>query len=92
MKKIEGNEILIIKKVFGMTAQEKRLKSKITQERLSEMIGITDVYLRCIESGKNVPNWITWLKLCTALGVDIFEIQQKYIEPCLRVDLNISDF
>ena len=83
---------MFVKRVFAAIAHEKRLKSNITQARLSEMVGITDVYLRCIESGKNAPNWIVWLKLCTVLKVDIFEIQRKYIEPCLNVDLNFSDF
>ena len=86
----EENEILTIKQEFAAIAHEKRLKNKITQEKLSEMIGITDVYLRCIESGKNAPNWIIWLKLCTALGVDISEIQKKYIEPSLRNEFDLS--
>ena len=86
----EENEILTIKQEFAAIAHEKRLKNKITQEKLSEMIGITDVYLRCLESGKNAPNWIIWLKLCTALGVDISEIQKKYIEPSLRNEFDLS--
>ena len=94
MKKCaEENENLRIKQEFAAIAHEKRRKSKITQERLSEVVGITDVYLRCIESGKNAPNWIIWLKICTALDVDISEIQQKYIVPNLKnnsiyLDLN----
>lgn len=87
----EQNEILAMKQGFAAIAYEKRRKNKITQERLSEIIGITDVYLRCIESGKNAPNWIIWLKLCTALGVDVSEIQRKFIEPNLKHDSGISE-
>lgn len=86
----DKNQILMMKQEFAAIAHEKRLKNEITQEKLSEMIGITEVYLRCIETGKNVPNWIIWLKLCTALGVDISEIQRKYIEPNLKNKVDIS--
>lgn len=86
----EEDEIRVIKQVFAAIAHEKRKQNKITQERLSEVVGITDVYLRCIESGKNAPNWIVWLKICTALGVDISEIQQKYIVPNLKKNGTLS--
>lgn len=79
----DKNQISVIKHEFAVIAHDNRLKNQITQEKLSEIIGITPTYLRCIETGKNAPNWIIWLKLCTALGVDISEIQKKYIEPNL---------
>ncbi len=88
----EEKEILHLKKVFAAIIHEKRLKNKMTQERLSEIIGITDVYLRCIESGKNVPNWIIWLKLCTALEVDVFEIQQRFFEPYILNKTDVNSF
>lgn len=76
----DKNQIVVIKHEFAVIAHDNRLKNQITQEKLSETIGITPAYLRCIESGKNAPNWIIWLKLCTALGIDVSEIQRKYID------------
>lgn len=88
MKNIEEheNENMIMKRIFAAKAHENRKSRKITQERLSEMVGITDVYLRSIENGKNLPNWLIWLKLCTVLEIDIFELQQKYIRPFLGLE------
>lgn len=74
----DKSQVLVIKHEFAVLVHGNRLKNQITQEKLSEMIGITPAYLRCIENGKNAPNWIIWLKLCTALGVDVSEIQKKF--------------
>lgn len=83
---------LTMKRIFADIAYENRIRKNYTQEQLSEIVGITDVYLRCIENGKNAPNWIIWMKLCTALGIDVFEIQQKFIEICIENKSNLSDF
>ncbi len=80
---MDKSQILVIKHEFAVIVHDNRLKNQITQEKLSETVGITPTYLRCIENGKNAPNWIIWLKLCTALGIDVSEIQKKYIEPNL---------
>ncbi len=85
----EKDQMLMLEQKFAEKLHEMRLKKDFSQERFSEIIGITEVYLRCLENGKNIPNWITWLKICTALGVDISEIQKNYIEPSL--DLKMKD-
>ena len=76
----EVNENMELKQKFAEIAREKRLGSHITQERLAEIVEISEVYLRKIETGKAVPNWIIWLKICTALDIDLNEIQQDFIE------------
>lgn len=92
MRNQDEEEIMKLKKFFADVIHKKRRQNKITQERLSEIIGITDVYLRRIESGRNIPNWITWLKLCTVLDVDVFEIQQRFIEPYLMNNSDDNNF
>lgn len=53
----------------------------MTQEQLSELAGITDVYLRDLERGSYTATWIICLRICAALDIDIREIQTKYIAP-----------
>ena len=76
----EVNENQALKQKFATIVHEKRIKNKITQERLAEVVEISEVYLRKIETGKAVPNWIIWLKICTALKIDLVEIQQDFVE------------
>lgn len=59
---------------FGEIIRLKRKKKAMTQERLSEVVGISDAYLRDIESGRSTVGWTTWIKLCKALDIDFFNI------------------
>lgn len=70
-----------LKREFGTIIRSRRLKKQITQERLSELTGITVVYLRDLENGNYTATWIIWLKLCTVLELDIAVFQKKYIVP-----------
>ncbi|MBD5113503.1 MAG: helix-turn-helix transcriptional regulator [Ruminococcaceae bacterium] len=62
---------------FGTMLREKRMQKNLTQEKLSELAGITDVYLRDLERGSYSATWLIWLKLCTILEIDISKLQQK---------------
>lgn len=64
-----------IMKNFGALVREKRIKKNMTQETLSELVDITDVYLRDIEKGAYKPTWIIWLRICTCLGIEIEDVQ-----------------
>ncbi|MBD5129726.1 MAG: helix-turn-helix transcriptional regulator [Ruminococcaceae bacterium] len=70
-----------LKREFGTIIRTKRQKKQITQERLSELTGITVVYLRNLENGHYTATWIIWLRLCTVLELDVQGIQKKYIVP-----------
>ncbi len=70
-----------LKREFGTIIRNRRLKKQITQEQLSELTGITVVYLRDLENGNYTATWIIWLKLCTLLELDISGFQKKYIVP-----------
>lgn len=62
---------------FGTTLREKRIQKNLTQEKVSELAGITDVYLRDLERGSYSATWVIWLRLCTVLDIDISEVQRK---------------
>ncbi len=64
-----------VKKEFGKLMHLKRLKIGITQEKLSELVGISPTYCRKIEHGKYFPTWIIWLKICVVLDINITEIK-----------------
>ena len=66
---------------FGEMIKTRRKQKKITQEELSELAGITDVYLRDLERGSYTATWVICLKICTALDIDLRDIQKKYIIP-----------
>lgn len=66
---------------FGELIKAKRKQKKLTQEELSELAGITDVYLRDLERGSYTATWVICLRICTALDIDIKDIQKKYIAP-----------
>lgn len=70
-----------IQSVFGELIKLKRKQKQFTQEELSELVGITDVYLRDLERGSYTATWIICLRLCDALDIDIRDIQKKYIHP-----------
>ena len=70
-----------IQEEFGELIKAKRKEKRMTQEQLSELAGITDVYLRDLERGSYTATWIICLRICAALDIDIKEIQTKYIAP-----------
>lgn len=76
----EINAASALKQKFAVIARKKRIDSKITQEHLAEIVNISEVYLRKIETGKATPNWIIWLKICTALKIELSDIQQDFVE------------
>lgn len=59
----------------------KRKRIGITQERLSELVGISTVQYRSIETGKTRSNWVTVAKICLVLDIDISYIVETYIKP-----------
>lgn len=68
-------------KAFGRLAKGKREQMKITQEKLSELVGISVVQCRNIEMGKTRSNWVTVAKICLVLELDVSQIIETYIIP-----------
>ena len=69
---------------FGKLVKQKRKQMKITQERLSELAGISTMFCRDIELGINRANWVTWVKICTVLEIDMNAWADQYIKPMLN--------
>lgn len=69
--------------LFGMSVKKARTEKKLTQEQLSEMVGVTDNYIRAIEHGRHIISWTLWLSICNALEIDpgiflsVFQSEEK---------------
>lgn len=70
-----------IQKEFGQLIRQMRKELDITQDKLSELVGITDVYLRDLENGKYAATWVTWLRICCVLNIDTDNFSGVYIAP-----------
>lgn len=49
--------------------KEERLKANMSQIELSFAAGLSQNQVNCIESGRNIPNLYTLIKLCDALKI-----------------------
>ncbi|GLS84480.1 helix-turn-helix domain-containing protein [Paraferrimonas haliotis] len=64
---------------IAQALNELRIKSKLSQEKLAQQIGISDRYVRNIESGKSMPSFDIvrrWFFATKATKRDIFSIIQ----------------
>ena len=66
---------------FGVMVKNRRKSLSITQEKISELVGLSIVQYRNIETGKTRSNWITIAKICLVLDLDISPIIESYIKP-----------
>lgn len=65
---------MAFKEMIGARIKRLRQVKKLTQEQLSEKMGITSKYLSSIERGKENPTLDTLIKLALALDIEILEI------------------
>lgn len=49
--------------------KEERLKANMSQIELSFAAGLSQNQVNCIETGRNIPNLYTFLKICDALNI-----------------------
>jgi len=63
-----------IKQQIGSRIKELRHIRKLSQEMLSEKVGISSKYLSSIERGKENPTLNTLIRLSTALGVELSDM------------------
>ena len=59
------------KKLLGKRIKQIRRQRGLTQEKLSELVGIETGSLSGIESGRNFPSMLTIEKISNILGVEI---------------------
>ena len=70
------NEILILEKIADNIRLE-RLRRRLSQEKLAEMVDISTKYLNLIENRKAHPTIVIVVKICLALGIDLNTIWSK---------------
>jgi transcriptional regulator with XRE-family HTH domain len=63
-----------IKQLLGARIRELRKNRNLTQEQLSEMVGINPKYVSSIERGKENPTLDTCIKIAESLEVSIGEL------------------
>jgi transcriptional regulator with XRE-family HTH domain len=70
----KGAHILDIKQRVGARIKALRMKKGLTQEELSELVGINPKYLSGIERGRENPTFNTFISLAKSLEVDLGEV------------------
>lgn len=68
-----------IDKIFGKILREFRIKSGLTQEQLSEKLGISLKYISRIENGNNGIKTQTLIKYMNILGITPNTLYSKFI-------------
>ena len=64
------------KELLGLKVKAIRKQRKITQEHLSEHIGVDNGYISKLEVGQNFPSIGTLEKIANAINVDLAELFQ----------------
>lgn len=59
----------LIKKIFGKNLKRLRKQRKLTQDQLSELVGINARHMSKIENAEHFPNSTTFEHICKALKV-----------------------
>lgn len=65
---------MLLKKELGKKIQKLRKSSKITQEKLAEIIGIDPKNVSRIENGNTYPSSETLMAIANALNVNVYEL------------------
>lgn len=66
---------------LGRAISELRREKELTQEELSERVGLHESYISVIESGRRNPTWGTVLRISRGLGVPMIELVQRAEAP-----------
>lgn len=78
------------KELLGLKVKEYRKQKKITQEKLSELIGVDNGYISKLEVGQNFPSLKTLEKIADVLEVDLYKLflytQEK--DKDLKIEIN----
>jgi len=69
-----------IKKLFGSTIREYRLKRKLSQEKLAELSDLHRTYISEVERGERNISLVNIEKICNAMDVkpsELFKVVEK---------------
>ena len=61
----------LILKTIADNIRIERLRKRLSQEKLAEIIGISTKYLNMIENNKTNPTIVIVVKICNALKIDL---------------------
>ena len=65
---------------FGLRIKTKRIEKGLTQEKLSELVGIGPSHMSHLESGKTVPSMDVFIALCNVLECSSDELLCREIK------------
>ena len=81
-----------IDKIFGKILREFRIKSKLTQEQLSEELGISLKYISRIENGNNGIKTQTLIRYMNILGITPNTLYYEFItNPKIKKNIELSE-
>ena len=66
-----------ILKIVADNIRLERLRYRLSQERLAEMVDISTKYLNMIENRKANPTIVIVIRICQALGIDLNTIYHQ---------------
>ncbi len=61
----------LILKTIADNIRIERLRKRLSQEKLAEIVGISTKYLNMIENNKTNPTIVIVVKICNALKIDL---------------------
>lgn len=61
----------LISKTIADNIRIERLRKRLSQEKLAEIVGISTKYLNMIENNKTNPTIVIVVKICNALKIDL---------------------
>ena len=61
----------LILKTIADNIRIERLRKRLSQEKLAEIVGISTKYLNMIENNKTNPSIVIVVKICNALKIDL---------------------
>lgn len=61
----------LILKTIADNIRIERLRKRLSQEKLAEIVGISTKYLNMIENNKTNPIIVIVVKICNALKIDL---------------------
>ena len=62
------------RKLLGLAIKNARIEKKLTQEQLAEIVGITSIHLKQLESGRRNPSINVLYNLARTLNISIDSI------------------
>ncbi|MCI8441339.1 MAG: helix-turn-helix transcriptional regulator [Provencibacterium sp.] len=73
------------RRALGTAIRKTRKSHDLTQEELSELVGLSPRWIQKIESGQSNPNWFNLLQMMAILELDADRLAME-----VRMDVSVS--